>query len=161
MRSRAFFNACIAALAIFAAACGSSASSTGSGATAPSASPGATTITIAVATDAKLGTFLVDGAGSTLYLFAADKGTTSTCYTTCAQYWPPVLTNGAPVAGTGVNAALLGTIARTDGGTEVTYGGHPLYYVVTDKNPGDTTGQGVKNFGALWDVVGPDGKQIG
>ena len=77
------------------------------------------------------------------------------------MYWPPVLTNGAPVPGAGLNTSLLGTTKRSDGTTEVTYGGHPLYYVVTDHNPGDTTGQGVNNFGAPWDVVGPDGTQIG
>ena len=114
-----------------------------------------------MATNSKLGQILVDGSGRTLYLFEADKGTSSTCYSGCAQYWPPLITNGAPKAGAGVTASLLGTTIRTDGTTEVTYGGHPLYYVVTDHNPGDATGQGVNNFGAPWDVVGPDGKQIG
>ena len=109
----------------------------------------------------KLGGILVDGSGRTLYLFEADKSTKSTCYGACATYWPPLLTSGAPQAGTGANAALLGTTRRTDGTTEVTYAGHPLYYVVTDHNPGDATGQGVNNFGAPWDVVGRDGNQIG
>jgi predicted lipoprotein with Yx(FWY)xxD motif len=117
--------------------------------------------TVAVAGNSKLGQLLVDGSGRTLYLFEADKGTSSTCYGQCAAYWPPLLTNGAPMAGTGANTSLLGTTTRTDGTVEVTYGGHPLYYVVTDHNPGDATGQGVNNFGAPWDVVGPDGKQIG
>jgi len=137
-------------------ACGGS-TQTGSN---PPATPGSAA-TVATASNAKLGTILVDGSGRTLYLFEADKGTSSTCYNACATYWPPLLTNGAPVAGAGVNAALLGTTKRTDGTIEVTYGGHPLYYVVTDHNPGDATGQGVDNFGAAWDVVGPDGKQIG
>jgi predicted lipoprotein with Yx(FWY)xxD motif len=133
--------------------------------TATSSSPAPATptsaATIAVANNSKLGQLLVDGSGRTLYLFEADKGTSSTCYGQCASYWPPLLTNGAPIAGTGANASLLGTTTRTDGTVEVTYGGHPLYYVVTDHNPGDATGQGVNNFGAPWDVVGPDGKQIG
>ena len=114
-----------------------------------------------MADNSKLGKILVDGSGRTLYVFLADKGTSSTCYGQCATYWPPLLTNGAPQAGTGVTGSLLGTTTRTDGTTEVTYGGHPLYYVVTDHNPGDATGQGVNNFGAVWNVVGPDGKQIG
>jgi predicted lipoprotein with Yx(FWY)xxD motif len=133
--------------------------------TATSSSPAPATptsaATVAVANNSKLGQLLVDGSGRTLYLFEADKGTSSTCYGQCAAYWPPLLTNGAPIAGTGANASLLGTTTRTDGTVEVTYGGHPLYYVVTDHNPGDATGQGVNNFGAPWDVVGPDGKQIG
>ena len=117
--------------------------------------------TLTVADNSKLGRILVDGGGRTLYLFEKDRGTTSSCYGDCAVYWPPVLTNGAPVPGAGLNTSLLGTTKRSDGTTEVTYGGHPLYYVVTDHNPGDTTGQGVNNFGAPWDVVGPDGTQIG
>jgi predicted lipoprotein with Yx(FWY)xxD motif len=127
--------------------------------TSPSANVPAATV--AVAQNAKLGQILVDGNGRTLYLFEADKGSSSTCNGSCATYWPPLLTGGAPQAETGANASLLGTTKRIDGTTEVTYAGHPLYYVVTDHNPGDATGQGVNNFGALWDVVGPDGKKIG
>ena len=139
------------------AACGGGSSTTPPAAASTPAGPA----TVAVAKDAKLGQILVDGSGRTLYLFEADKGTASTCYGACATYWPPLLTNGAPQAGSGATASLLGTTKRTDGSVEVTYAPHPLYYVVTDHNPGDTTGQGVNNFGAAWDVVGPDGKQIG
>jgi predicted lipoprotein with Yx(FWY)xxD motif len=146
----------IAVLAV--AACGGSAS-TGSGSPSPSA-PAAATATVSVAMNAKLGQILVDGNGRTLYLFEADKGSSSTCYGACATYWPPLLTGGAPMAGTGVNVSLLGTTRRSDGTTEVTYGGHPLYYVVTDHNPGDATGQGVSNFGAAWYVVGTNGSRI-
>ena len=110
--------------------------------------------------NAKFGQILVDGNGRTLYLFEADKGSSSTCYGACATYWPPLLTGGAPMAGTGVNVSLLGTTRRSDGTTEVTYGGHPLYYVVTDHNPGDATGQDVSNFGAAWYVVGSNGNKI-
>jgi predicted lipoprotein with Yx(FWY)xxD motif len=149
-------NAILSLAAIAAVACGNSTATT-----SPSAAPPASAATVVVATNSKLGQILVDGSGRTLYLFEADKGMSSTCYSACAQYWPPLLTNGAPKAGAGATASLLGTTMRTDGTTEVTYGGHPLYYVVTDHNPGDATGQGVNNFGAPWDVVGPDGKQIG
>lgn len=115
---------------------------------------------VSIATDAKLGKHLVDGSGKTLYLFEQDATSSSTCYGDCAKYWPPLLTNGAPQASGGVSASLLGTTKRNDGSTEVTYGGHPLYYVITDHNPGDATGQAVNNFGALWYVIGPDGNKI-
>jgi predicted lipoprotein with Yx(FWY)xxD motif len=150
-------NAILFIAAIATVACGNSTATTTS---TPAATP-ASAATVAVATNPKLGQILVDASGRTLYLFEADKGANSSCYSACAQYWPPLLTNGAPQPGAGVTASLLGTTSRTDGTTEVTYGGHPLYYVVTDHNPGDATGQGVNNFGAPWDVVGPDGKQIG
>ena len=113
-----------------------------------------------MASNAKLGQILVDGAGKTIYLFVADTGSSSTCYTTCAQIWPPVLTSGPPQAGTGATASLLGTTTRNDGKTEVTYAGHPLYYFVQDKAMGDTTGQGVNGFGGLWWVVSPSGAAV-
>jgi len=109
-----------------------------------------------------LGQVLVDSKGLTVYLFLADNSTTSNCNSaSCAQYWPPVLTNGAPQAGAGLNASLLGTIKRSDGTTQVTYAGHPLYRFVSDKAAGDETGQGVNAFGAPWYVVSPSGAQIG
>src|SRR5690242_17270805 len=118
----------IAVLAV--AACGGSTSTGSSSAPATAVA----TATVSVATNAKLGQILVDGNGRTLYLFEADKSSSSTCYGACATYWPPLLTDGAPMAGTGAKASLLGTTKRTDGTTEVTYAGHPLYYVVTDHN---------------------------
>jgi predicted lipoprotein with Yx(FWY)xxD motif len=107
-----------------------------------------------------LGRILVDSKGITLYDFVKDKGTTSACYGACAALWPPLTTKGKPVAGRGVRASLLGTTKRKDGKLEVTYNGHPLYYFVTDKKPGQTTGQGVNQFGAPWWVLSPAGKEI-
>jgi predicted lipoprotein with Yx(FWY)xxD motif len=140
-------------------ACGGTSSPTAASSPSPSpaSSPAATGSTIAVATNAKLGQILVDGKGMTVYLFVADTGSASTCYTSCAAAWPPVLTTGAPQAGAGATASLLGTTTRTDGNIEVTYAGHPLYYFVRDKAAGDTTGQGINGFGGLWWVMTPSG----
>jgi predicted lipoprotein with Yx(FWY)xxD motif len=155
----------MATAALAATACGGSSPSTAaaspspSPATSPASSPAAAAATIKVATTG-LGQILVDGNGMTVYLFVADTGTSSTCYTSCAALWPPVLTTGAPQAGAGANASLLGTTTRTDGKIEVTYGGHPLYYFVQDKSAGDTTGQGVNSFGALWWVLSAAGAAI-
>ena len=113
-----------------------------------------------VAGNAKLGQIIVDGRGRTLYMFAADQGTTSNCYNDCAGAWPPVLTHGSPIAGTGATASLLGTTARKDGTTQVTYAGHPLYYWVADRQPGDATGQALNNFGGPWYVLSPSGMEI-
>jgi predicted lipoprotein with Yx(FWY)xxD motif len=107
-----------------------------------------------------LGRILVDSKGITLYDFVKDKGTTSVCYGACAALWPPLLTTGKPVAGPGVRASLLGTTKRKDGKLELTYGGHPLYYFVTDRKPGQTTGQGVNQFGGPWWVLSAAGKEI-
>jgi predicted lipoprotein with Yx(FWY)xxD motif len=108
----------------------------------------------------KLGTMLVDGRGRTLYLFQADKGTTSTCDGACASVWPPLTTAGSPIAGAGVSASKLGTTTRGDGTTEVTYNGHPLYTYAGDSAPGQTTGQGSDDFGAEWYAVWAAGTPI-
>ncbi len=163
MQSKFLVTAAAVATALFAAGCGSTGPS--AAVASPSPSPAAsplpsvptTAATIKVVADAKLGKILVDGNGMTVYLFVADTGTTSTCYTSCAKFWPPVLTAGAAKAGAGAQASLLGTTARTDGTTEVTYAGHPLYYFLNDKKAGDTSGQGVDGFGGLWWVLTPAG----
>ncbi len=108
----------------------------------------------------RLGRILVDSRGITLYDFGKDKGRTSVCYGACAALWPPLITHGKPVAGLGVKRSLLGTTKRKDGKVEVTYGGHPLYYFVTDRKPGQTTGQGVNQFGGPWWVLSAKGKEI-
>src|SRR3954453_5437876 len=107
-----------------------------------------------------LGAILVDGKGLTLYDFAKDKGNKSACYGACAALWPPFTTKGKPHAGRGINARLLGTTRRKDGTLEVTYNRHPLYYYVADKRPGQTTGQGLPQFGAPWWALAPSGKEI-
>src|SRR5438105_1685833 len=79
---------------------------------------------------------------------------------TSAQAWPPVNASGAPHATGGASPALLGTTRRKDGTTQVTYAGHPLYYFIADKKPGDMNGQGISQFGAKWYVLAPSGKKI-
>lgn len=110
----------------------------------------------------EVGTFgqaLVDGEGRSLYLFTNDTQNSgaSSCSGDCLVEWPPLLTDGDPVAGTGVDASLLGTITRDDGTTQVTYNGWPLYYFHEDAAPGDTNGQGL---GGVWFLVTPTGEMI-
>jgi len=111
-----------------------------------------------------LGTVLVDGKGITLYLYATDEqGQPSRCYDICAVQWPPlVLPPGVthPVAGPGISVSLLGTSPRTDGSTQITYNGWPLYIWPPDRAPGMATGQALTNAGGLWYVLTPAGKAI-
>lgn len=105
-----------------------------------------------------LGDVLVDQAGMTLYMFDKDtQGSPSTCYDQCASAWPPLLTDGSPSAGTGADDGKLGTAERTDGTTQVTYDGWPLYYWAQDAKPGDVNGQGVNG---VWWVLNADGTPI-
>lgn len=94
-----------------------------------------------------LGPVLTSADGLTLYLHAGDSSNHSTCTGSCASAWPPVLVSaGAKVtAGTGVHGRP-GTFKRTDGTTQVTYNGRPLYAWPGDSSPGDTTGQGLGGF---------------
>jgi predicted lipoprotein with Yx(FWY)xxD motif len=108
----------------------------------------------------KLGTYLVDSAGRTLYLFEKDKTTKSRCYNACAQFWPPLLTSGKPKASGRAKASLLSTTKRRDGTRQVTYKGHPLYYYTADTKAGDTKGQDVDAFGAEWYILAPSGNKI-
>ncbi|WP_175324619.1 hypothetical protein [Frankia sp. Cppng1_Ct_nod] len=148
------------------AACASSGGGAGGGygtpaRTAPSTGGGAAPAAATVAVGAtKVGNVLVGGSGWTLYLFEADKGTTSSCAGACATAWPPYISVGAPTAGAGVTAGLLGTTTRSDGTHEVTYGGHPLYYYVGDTSSGDINGQGLNQFGAKWYVLATSGNKI-
>lgn len=107
-----------------------------------------------------LGTYLTGDSGRALYLWEGDTAGGSSCTGGCASVWPPVLTTGAPQASAGVDASLLGTTTRADGGLQVTYQGHPLYYFASDTSAGQTTGQGSNGFGAKWWLVSPSGDAI-
>jgi predicted lipoprotein with Yx(FWY)xxD motif len=126
-------------------------------ATSTSAAPAASGGTaVMVGQNTALGSFLVDSKGMTLYLFTKDTPNTSNCSGGCATAWPPLLTSGAPTAGAGLTASMLGTTMRADGTTQVTYNGWPLYYYANDKAAGDTNGEGV---GSVWYVITPAGMQ--
>jgi predicted lipoprotein with Yx(FWY)xxD motif len=166
-------NGAIAGAALLVAACGGYGTSAYGSSTSPSSNgryPGVTsppagtpappaTTTIALRNSA-FGPILVDGAGRTLYLFEADRSGMSTCNADCASVWPPLLADGAPVAGAGINQSLLTTSTRNDGSHEVVYNGHPLYYFVSDKQAGDVTGEALSSFGAKWFVLSAAGGKV-
>ncbi len=129
------------------------------GVATPEATSAATSgaATVMIDKNAKLGDILADEKGMTLYLYTKDTKNTSNCYDKCAVNWPPLLTAGAPKAGDGADAALLGTTTRKDGTTQVTYNGWPLYYWIKDQKPGDATGQDV---GGVWYVLNAQGEQV-
>jgi len=134
------------------------AAGTGSGTAATAAQSGGGTLQLT--SNPTLGKILVDPKGRTLYDFPIDKGTMSVCYGACASLWPPLTTQTKPTAGPGVKAGLIGTTKRTDGTTEVTYAGHPLYYYAPDQKRGQISGQALNQFGAPWYVLAPSGQEI-
>jgi predicted lipoprotein with Yx(FWY)xxD motif len=103
------------------------------------------------------GKTLFGPSGKVLYVFGADRNSVSHCYGVCATAWPPLLTTGAPVAGPGVQAKLLGTSKRKNGALQVTYNGHPLYYYSADA-VGKVMCQHVNIYGGLWLIIKPNGQ---
>jgi predicted lipoprotein with Yx(FWY)xxD motif len=112
---------------------------------------------ISTAKDAKFGTLLVAGE-DTVYTLKPSK---TACTAKCLKVWPPVeLPAGmtAATAGTGVDAAKLGTKALADGTMQVTYGGKPLYWFFKDKAPGQVKGNITDKWGKWLSVVTVAGK---
>lgn len=91
--------------------------------------------------------YATDTKGMTLYTFDKDITSESTCYGKCAETWPPYLVSGTVPA---TLSAHLGTTKRTDGTMQYTWNNHPLYYYMSDKKVGDTTGDGV---GGIWHLA--------
>jgi predicted lipoprotein with Yx(FWY)xxD motif len=120
------------------------------------ATPAAGDVSIDLATTS-LGDVLVDGKGMTLYMFDKDAQGDSVCYDDCATKWPPLVGEGEPTLGDGLDESLVGSVERTDGTTQVTYNDWPLYYWQNDAAAGDVTGQAV---GEVWWVLGADGEPI-
>jgi predicted lipoprotein with Yx(FWY)xxD motif len=106
------------------------------------------------------GKILKNDKGLTLYVFAKDPPNKSTCYNTCAKYWPPALV----ASGMKVTAKMagipgtFGTAMRTDGTQQLTYDHAPLYTFLEDKDSGDAYGQGSFASGGFWWVVVAAGK---
>lgn len=158
------FGISLAATATLAAACSSSSSapsttdstkasaSTKAPAAAPSSTASGATLVLKTAKGGA-GIWLTDPSGRTLYSYTKDKGTTSDCYDACAKEWPPLTTTKTvTVTGKYTVPSDLGSITRTDGSKQVTYGGHPLYYYKGDAGPHQIKGQGA---GGTHFLIGP------
>jgi predicted lipoprotein with Yx(FWY)xxD motif len=153
MKIRWLAPAGLAAAALMLAACGSSPSSSSPAGAAPAAttSPAAAAGGNALKTTKISGvTVLTNARGFTLYWFGPDTPTASKCNGSCATFWPPV--KGPATAGPGVTGKL-GTITRTDGATQATYDGHPLYTYKGDTAPGQAKGNNLNVSGGVWHEV--------
>ena len=128
MRGAVITAAGAVAIGAVAAACSSGMSTSSSMPRHPSASSPAASGSVIHATVVELHALpglgpkaLVGAGGRTLYLFEGDKNGKPSCLGACATAWPPYLAAAAPQARSGVNPALLGTVHRSDGTTQVTY----------------------------------------
>ena len=146
----------VAAAAVVLAACSSSGTSStggsGSGSTSTS-TPAAATAGSLKTTTIGGATVLTNGKGFTLYSFAPDTSTKSNCNGACAQNWPPV---HGPATASGVKGTF-GTIKRSDGSTQATFDGHPLYTFAADTAPGQAKGNGLNEQGGVWHEITTSG----
>jgi len=106
---------------------------------------------IAIGTDGKLGNYLTDSQGRTLYYYDMDTPGTSVCDGTCLANWPAFHADAA-TAPAGLNPDDFGEITRADGTKQTTFKGYPLYYFIKDEGRGDLYGQGVGN---VWYAIDP------
>lgn len=148
MRNRLLALMVLVAAALLAAACGSSSPGSG-GASGTSSSPASSGSALKTTTISGV-SVLTSAKGFTLYWFVPDTSTKSNCNGSCAQIWPPV--KGPATAGPGVTGKL-GTITRSDGSTQATYDGHPLYTYTADTAPGQANGNGINVSGGVWHEV--------
>ena len=137
--------AAAAGLAALAACSSSGSSSSSSPAGTSSAASGSAEAAAVGLKTASIGgvTVLTNAKGFTLYTFVPDTATTSACNGACAAAWPPqtaLATVKSPYS----------TIKRSDGSTQLTFNGHPLYTFTGDTAPGKASGNGVNAFGGLW-----------
>jgi predicted lipoprotein with Yx(FWY)xxD motif len=93
-------------------------------------------------------------------LFAFTKGNSvSACTVACASIWPPFEPSHL-VAGSGVNAKMLHTVARGSS-RQVTYKGHLLYLYADGRASYDVAYIGVSQFGGTWKALTASGAEVG
>ncbi len=117
-----------------------------------------TTGVVITAGDSEFGTMLFNDKRQAIYIWELEESTKAECYDDCAKAWPPVLTDGVPRATGSVSSELLGTTERTNGSTQVTYNGHPLYYYANE-NAGEVKCHNISTHGGLWWVIQPSGNR--
>ncbi|MGK5682086.1 hypothetical protein [Actinoplanes sp. URMC 104] len=118
---------------------------------------GSKTVELNATENEKIGTYVADGAGRTLYRFDNDsnKPPKSVCNGDCATAWPPLLIKSpGKIFPNGIDPKILGYVERADGTCQVTINGWPVYYFVADAKPGDINGQGLNG---KWFAIKPDG----
>ncbi|HWC39904.1 MAG TPA: hypothetical protein VG476_15310 [Acidimicrobiales bacterium] len=149
MRRVGVLGVAIAPMALVAAACGSSSSSSPASTTgAPATKSGTGTAVVSTKHNDKLGTILADNKGLTLYTLT-NGGQPVPCTGGCLSIWPPL---EVPAGMTPSGVQGLGTAPASDGSQLVTYMGRPLYRFANDKASDDAYGQGINSFGGVWNA---------
>ncbi|MEU6662324.1 hypothetical protein [Streptomyces sp. NPDC046821] len=144
-----------AVFALVLSGCGSGGGSHSSATPAGSTMTNSATLTAAKVD--KVGTVVTDNKGFVLYRFDQDsaKPTKVTCYGSCATLWPAATAkNTQSITVKGIDKKLVSTVKRSDGTTQITLAGWPLYRYSKDDQPKEAYGQGV---GGTWFAATPTG----
>lgn len=122
--------------------------------------PATDAATLAMSTHGAHGAYVTDSAGVALYHLEGDRDG-SKCTGDCLGAWPPVLVGASqPNGATGLQGAMISSVARPDGSRQVTYNGHPLYRYAADGGSATTNGHGVKDKYGAWHLVSPQGTPV-
>lgn len=106
------------------------------------------------------GTYVVDSAGSALYMLEGNRDGAK-CTGACLEAWPPLLMGDAqPTGGPGLEASMVASIKRPDGAMQITYNNHPLHRYAADTGRGRTAGHGVRDQWGTWYLLGPGGEML-
>ena len=134
--------AAVALVAIGLAACGGSSNSSNDASAASSMPTGSASDTVSTKSISGTGTVLVDSNGAALYTNNQDSGMKVACTGSCAAIWVPLMapSSGQPTSSDQAVQAKLGVV-KANGGSQVTWGGKPLYTFVQDSS-GQVTGNG-------------------
>jgi len=138
-------------MAMFLAACGSSTTIGGGPYGTGSSSTVIQTANVAVKGQSEV--VLTDAQGKTLYYYTLDPATQSTCSSSCAQLWHPLLFTGSGELSSSTSLSGKLSVQMDANGTQIEYNGHPLYTFSGDTAPGQTNGEGL--FG-MWFVATPN-----
>jgi predicted lipoprotein with Yx(FWY)xxD motif len=114
---------------------------------------GASKRVAAEADNATLGrTVLTTTKGRTLYSLSVEKNGKFICAGSCLSVWHPLL---VPKGVKPTGPVRLATIARPEGGTQVTYKGRPLYRFGGDTKAGEANGEGIEDVGTWHAATAP------
>jgi len=108
-----------------------------------------------------LGVVVTDGEGRVLYGSAGDQADPpqSHCTDACAQAWQPLtVPAGQEPQLLGVEATVVGRLARPDGSSQLTLGGWPVYVNRNDDGQLKVAAPGLQAAG--WFAMSPAGEKV-
>ena len=127
----------------------------------PLRQPASTELELYAVQTGTLGVVVTDGEGRVLYGSAGDQADPpqSHCTDACAQAWQPLtVPAGQEPELLGVEASVVGRLARPDGSSQLTLGGWPVYVNRSDDGQLKVAEPGLQAAG--WFAMSPAGEKV-